>query len=70
LEDRWLPAVVTPFSSPVSSTIAHGNIAIIANTLDTASTVNSPGRTQQDVIDAQNGVGSSINNKVARSEFK
>ena len=44
-------------------------IASIGNTLKTASTVNGPGRTQLDRIDAQNGVGPNADNKVARSEF-
>jgi hypothetical protein len=39
LEDRIAPAVVTPFI-PRFSTDAPGNIAIIGNTLETASTVN------------------------------
>src|SRR5262245_32852389 len=61
LEDRIVPVVVTPFT-PRFSANAPGDIAIIGNTLETASTVGNPGRTQQDVIDAQNGVGANVNN--------
>jgi len=39
LEDRIAPAVVTPFT-PRFSTNSPGNIALIGNTLKTASTVN------------------------------
>jgi hypothetical protein len=59
LEDRTAPAVVTPFT-PRFSANATGDIAIIANTLETATTVGNPGRTRQDVIDAQNGVGPNL----------
>ncbi len=61
LEDRTAPAVVTPFA-PRFSINTTGDVLGIANTLETASTVNNPGRTQQDVINAQNGVGPNVNN--------
>jgi uncharacterized repeat protein (TIGR01451 family) len=60
LEGRVLPST-TPFAIRFS-TNDTGDITMIANTLETASTVNNPGRTQQDVIDAQNGVGANVNN--------
>jgi hypothetical protein len=69
LEDRTAPAVVTPFT-PRFSANAPGDIAIIGNTLETASTANNPKMTQQDLIDAQDGVGPSTDNKVARSAVK
>jgi hypothetical protein len=69
LENRIVPVIVTPFT-PRFSANATGDIAIIANTLETATTVGNPGRTQQDVIDAQNGVGPNTDNKIARSGFK
>jgi uncharacterized repeat protein (TIGR01451 family) len=52
LEERWNPAVITPFSPPAFSTIAHGNIAIIGNTVVTAPASN------PNATNAQNGVGS------------
>jgi hypothetical protein len=69
LEDRTAPAIVTPFNVRFTSN-ATANVAGIANTLETATTVGNPNRTQQNVINAQNGVGPSINNNVARTEFK
>jgi uncharacterized repeat protein (TIGR01451 family) len=61
LEDRIAPSIVTPFK--VRFTVnAPGDTVILGNTLMTASTVGNPGRTQQDVINAQNGTGSFINN--------
>ncbi len=61
LDDRIAPAVVTPFN-PRFTANATGDIAITGNTMETASRVGNPGRTQQDVTNAQNGVGSFINN--------
>ena len=55
------PAIVTPFT-PRFSTNADGDIAIIGNTLETASTVNNAGRTPADVTAAQNGTGPNVNN--------
>jgi hypothetical protein len=69
LENRIVPVVVTPFNVRFSANIT-GAVTSITNPPETASTVNRPGRTQQDVIDDQNGVGPNTNNKVARSEFK
>jgi hypothetical protein len=60
LEDRLAPVVVTPFAVRFSAN-ATGDIAIIGNTLETASTVNNSGLTQQDVINAQNAVGGATN---------
>jgi hypothetical protein len=39
-----------------------GDTAILGNTLERASTVGNPGRTPQDVSNAQNGTGSFDNN--------
>jgi hypothetical protein len=61
LEDRTAPAIVTPFT-PRFSVNAAGDIAIVANTLETATTVGNPGRTATDVTNAQAGTGSFINN--------
>ena len=61
LEDRIAPAVITPFT-PIFSQNATGDIAIVGNTLETASTVNNAGRTPADVANAQNGVGANVNN--------
>ena len=69
LEDRTTPAgeitgvrtIVTPFT-PRFTTNDTGDIAIVGNTLETASTVGNPGRTQQDVVNAQNGTGPNVNN--------
>ncbi|HEY7428392.1 MAG TPA: isopeptide-forming domain-containing fimbrial protein, partial [Gemmataceae bacterium] len=61
LESRIAPAVVTPFT-PIFSQNATGDIAVVGNTLETASTVNNPGRTQADVTAAQNGTGANVNN--------
>src|SRR5262249_44403090 len=65
LEDRLAPAVVTPFT-PIFKQNATGDIAVIGNTLETASTVNNAGRTPADVTAAQNGVagpnGNNVNN--------
>jgi len=61
LENRIVPTIVTPFT--VRYTInTTGDTVVLGNTLETASTVGNPGRTQQDVINAQNGTGSFINN--------
>jgi len=68
-EDRLDPAIVTPFTVRFS-TNDTGDIALIGNTLETASTVGNPSRTQRELIDLQYGVSPSINNKVARCEFK
>ena len=69
LEARLAPAIVTPFNVRFEEN-ATGDIAIIGNTLETASTANNPKMTQQDVIDAQNGVGLNTDNNVARCEYK
>jgi large repetitive protein len=61
LESRIVPVVVTPFT-PVFSANVTGDIAITGNTLETASTVNNPGRTATDVTNAQNGTGFNDNN--------
>ena len=61
LEDRTAPAVVTPFT-PRFSARDTGDISLVGNTLMTASTVGNPGRTQADVIAAQNGTGGVNNN--------
>ncbi|HKB35942.1 MAG TPA: hypothetical protein VKD72_05780, partial [Gemmataceae bacterium] len=68
LEDRIAPAVVTPFT-PRFSTNAPGDIAIIGNTLETASTVNNPGRTAADVTAAQNGVAGPAGNHVDNNDW-
>jgi uncharacterized repeat protein (TIGR01451 family) len=60
LEDRIAPAVVTPFTVQFSANTT-GDIAIIGNTLETASTVNNSGMNQQAVTNAQNAVGGSSN---------
>jgi uncharacterized repeat protein (TIGR01451 family) len=55
LEKRCVPAVITAFSTTANggfSTIAHGNIAIIGNTVTTAPATN------VNATNAQNGVGS------------
>jgi hypothetical protein len=62
LETRLPPAIVTPFNVRFS-TNTTGDIAIIGNTLETASTVGNSGRTQQDVTNAQNGTGSFIDDE-------
>ena len=59
LEDRIAPAIITPFTVRFSANTT-GDTAIIGNTLETASTVGNPGRTQQDVTNAQNGTGSFV----------
>src|SRR5262245_35916284 len=69
LENRIVPVVVTPFNVRFSANVT-GALTSSANTLETASTVNNPGRTRQDVIDAQNGVGPNTDNHGARSAFK
>jgi hypothetical protein len=69
LEARLAPVIVTPFTVRFTAN-ATGDIAIIGNTLETASTASNPKMTQQDVIDAQNGVGPNTDNNVACSEFK
>jgi hypothetical protein len=56
LEDRLAPALVTPFT-PRFRANATGDIAISANTLQTATTVGNSTHTPQDVLDAQTGVG-------------
>ncbi len=65
LERRLAPAVVTPFTVRYSINTT-GDIAMIGNTLETASTVNNAGRTAADVTAAQNGVpgpnGNHVNN--------
>jgi uncharacterized repeat protein (TIGR01451 family) len=60
LEERIAPAVITPFTVRFAANTT-GDTAIIGNTLETASTVGNPGRTQQDVTNAQNGTGSFVN---------
>src|SRR5262249_46545282 len=61
LEDRVVPVIVTPFA--VRFTVnTTGDTVILGNTLETASTVGNPGRTQQDVTNAQNGTGSFVSN--------
>jgi hypothetical protein len=54
LERRITPVVVTPFT-PRFTTNATGDIAIIGNTLETATVVGNPGRTPAQVAAAQNG---------------
>jgi hypothetical protein len=66
LEDRTALAIVTPFNVRFTANAT----ADVANTLERATTVGNPNHTQQNVIDAQNGVGPSINNDVLRSELK
>jgi uncharacterized repeat protein (TIGR01451 family) len=61
LEDRIVPVVITPFNVRYTANVT-GDIAIIANTLETATTLGNPGRTQQDVINAQNGTGPNTDN--------
>ena len=61
LEDWPVPVIVTLFNVRFT-TNATGDTVILGNTLETASTVGNPGRTQQDVIHAQNGTGSFIDN--------
>src|SRR5262249_46319657 len=61
LEDRVVPVIVTPFA--VRFTVnTTGDTVVLGNTLETASTVGNPGRTAQDVINAQNGTGAFVNN--------
>ena len=60
LENRLAPAIVTPFTVRYSANTT-GDTVILGNTLETASTVGNPGRTQQDVTNAQNGTGSFVN---------
>jgi hypothetical protein len=69
LERRIVPSTVTPFTVRFSANVTDA-MTRLANALATASTVNDPGRTQQDAIDADNGVGPNTDNTVARSEFK
>jgi len=61
LEDRLSPAIVTPFTVRYSVNTT-GDTVILGNTLETASTTGNAGRTQQDVINAQNGTGSFTSN--------
>ena len=68
LEGRIAPSVVTPFT-PRFSTNATGDIAIIGNTLETASTVNNAGRTAADVTAAQNGVSGPNGNHVDNNDW-
>jgi hypothetical protein len=69
LEDRTAPAIVTPFNGRLTSN-ATADVAGIANTLETATTVGNLNRTQQNVINAQNCVGPGINNDVPHFEPK
>src|SRR5262249_33673754 len=55
------PAVVTLFNVRFSVNTT-GDTVVLGNTLETASTVGNPGRTAQDVINAQNGTGAFVNN--------
>jgi large repetitive protein len=68
LEDRIEPSIVTPFT-PRFSVNAPGDIAIIGNTLETASTVNNAGRTAADVTAAQNGVAGPNGNHVNNNDW-
>ncbi len=68
LESRTMPSIVTPFT-PRFSTNATGDIAIIGNTLETASTVNNAGRTAADVTAAQNGVSGPNGNHVDNNDW-
>ena len=68
LEDCIVPAVVTPFT-PRFSANAPGDIAIVGNTLETASTVNNAGRTPADVTAAQNGVAGPAGNHVDNNDW-
>src|SRR5262249_59960640 len=61
LEDRVVPTIVTPFTVRFT-TNTTGDTVILGNTLETASTVGNTGRTQQDVINAQNGTGAFLSN--------
>jgi hypothetical protein len=69
LEDRTTPAgeivgvsqVISRFA-PRFSANDTGDITIVGNTLETASTAGNSGRTQQDVVNAQNGTGGNVNN--------
>jgi hypothetical protein len=63
-----VPAIVTPFT-PRFSANATGNIAIIGNTLETASTVNNSGRTAADVTAAQNGVAGPNGNHIDNNDW-
>jgi hypothetical protein len=69
LEDGIAPSIVTPLTVRFSEDVT-GALPGLANALETASTVNNLGRTQQEVIDAENGLGPNPDNTVARSEFK
>src|SRR5262249_30687665 len=68
LEDRIVPVVVTPFT-PRFSANAPGDVAIIGNTLETASTVNNAGRTAADLTAAQNGVAGPAGNHVDNNDW-
>jgi uncharacterized repeat protein (TIGR01451 family) len=68
LEDRLAPSIVTPFT-PRFSANATGDIAIIGNTLETASTVNNSGLTPADVTAAQNGVAGPNGNHVDNNDW-
>jgi hypothetical protein len=61
LEDGIAPSTVTPFTVRFSGNVT-GATTSLANTLETASTVNNRGRTQSEVINSQNGTGSIIDN--------
>ncbi len=68
LELRLSPAVVTPFTLRYSINTT-GDIAMIGNTLETASTVNNAGRTGADVTAAQNGVAGPNGNHVNNNDW-
>src|SRR5260370_39404033 len=68
LEKRLAPAIVTPFTVRYSINTT-GDIAIIGNTLETASTVNNAGRTGADVTAAQNGVAGPNGNHVDNNDW-
>ncbi|HEY1380683.1 MAG TPA: DUF11 domain-containing protein, partial [Gemmataceae bacterium] len=59
LEGRITPAIVTPFT-PRFRINTTGDIAIVGNALETATTVRNPGRTQAQVIAAQNGTAGTV----------
>jgi hypothetical protein len=54
LEGRIVPVVFTPFNVRFTATVT-GDLAILANTLETATTVGDTGRTQQGVRRGQRG---------------
>ena len=69
LEDDTAPSIVTPSAIRFSADVT-GAMSGLASTLETASTVNNPRRTQPDVLDAENGVGPSADSPVARAVFQ